>query len=65
MEKKDAGLVHHMVIYVCKDNFNETHLNITGPCYDHNMPPSIKECVPISPMFAWAVGGTVSIHSSF
>ena len=67
IDKKDKGVVHHMVIYVCKDSFNETHLNISGDCYyDRNMPKSIKECVPISPMYAWAVGGVVSnlFHSN-
>jgi len=61
IEKKDRGVVHHMVLYVCKDSFNETHLNITGSCYaNRNMPPSIRECAGSSPMYAWAVGGVVS-----
>ena len=59
--KKDRGVVHHIVVYVCKDSFNETHLNVTGSCYNNrNMPPSITECVGVSTMFAWAVGGVVS-----
>eukprot|EP00795_Rhopilema_esculentum_P003452 gene3452-1831_t len=55
---KDRGVVHHMVLYICKNTFNDSHLNVTGSCRDnHNMPPSIKECVGVSPMYAWAVGG--------
>ena len=58
---KDRGVVHHIVVYVCKDSFNETHLNVTGSCYaNRNMPPSIRECAGSSPMYAWAVGGVVS-----
>ena len=49
-----------MVLYACKDNFDEAHLNTTGVCYHPNMPPSFKACVGVSPMFAWAVGGVVS-----
>ena len=57
---KDRGVVHHMVLYICKNTFNDSHLNVTGGCYDHrNMPPSIMECAGVSPMFAWAVGGVV------
>ena len=57
---KDRGVVHHMVLYICKNSFNDSHLNATGGCYDHrNMPPSIIECAGVSPMFAWAVGGVV------
>ena len=53
--------MHHMLLFVCKDSFNENHLNVTGDCYENrNMPPSIKECVGVSPMFGWAVGGVVS-----
>ena len=59
--KEDKGVVHHMLLFVCKDSFNETHLGTTGDCFDdRNMPPSITECVGVSPMFAWAVGGVVS-----
>eukprot|EP00795_Rhopilema_esculentum_P003456 gene3458-1835_t len=55
---KDRGVVHHMVLYICKNTFNDSHLNATGSCFDYrNMPPSITECAGISPMFAWAVGG--------
>ena len=60
---KDRGVVHHMVLYICKNTFNDSHLNATGSCRgNHNMPPSIKECVGVSPMYAWAVGGMVSCY---
>jgi len=58
IENKDRGVVHHIIIYVCKDSFNETHLNVSGSCYENrNMPPSIEECARSSPMIGWAVGG--------
>jgi len=57
IEMKARGVVHHIIIYICKDTFNETHLNVTGSCYrNRNMPPSIRECAGLSVMHAWAIG---------
>ena len=36
--KKDRGIVHHMVLYACQDDFDLAHLNVTGKCYHPNMP---------------------------
>ena len=65
IEKKDRGLVHHMLVYACKDDFDEAHLNVTGLCYEPNMPPSIRGCVGISPILGWAVGGNVILLYSY
>ena len=53
------GLVHHILLYACKDNFDPAHLNITGECYG-SMPSSIRECAGGTAIFAWAIGGNVS-----
>eukprot|EP00112_Aurelia_sp_Birch-Aquarium-sp1_P005363 Seg1607.2 transcript_id=Seg1607.2/GoldUCD/mRNA.D3Y31 product="DBH-like monooxygenase protein 1" protein_id=Seg1607.2/GoldUCD/D3Y31 len=57
VEKKDRGVVHHMVMYSCQNDFDEKHLNVTGPCYHPNMPRSVRECAGDSAVYAWAVGG--------
>ena len=61
VEKKDRGIVHHMVLYSCQHDFDEKHLNVTGECYHPNMPRSVQECAGNSAVFAWAVGGVVRI----
>ncbi len=57
VEKKDKGVVHHMVLYACQDNFDETHLNASGECYHPNMPDSVRQCVGRAAVYAWAIGG--------
>ncbi len=57
VEKKDLGVVHHMVLYACKENFDESHLNASGACRHPNMPDSVRECVGRASVYAWAVGG--------
>ena len=49
-----------MVLYSCQYDFDEKHLNATGPCYHPNMPRSVQECAGNSAVYAWAVGGVVS-----
>eukprot|EP00794_Sanderia_malayensis_P012195 gene12195-13451_t len=57
VEKKDKGVVHHMVLYACQNSFDDTHLNASGACYHPNMPDSIKQCAGGASVYAWAVGG--------
>ena len=54
-------MVHHIVLYSCQHNFDERHLNATGLCSHPNMPSSVKECAGNSAVYAWAVGGVVSM----
>ncbi|XP_068702591.1 DBH-like monooxygenase protein 1 [Montipora foliosa] len=51
------GVVHHMLLYQCRDDVPEHHLNYTGRCYSSNMPPPLRQCSGSSTIFAWAVGG--------
>lgn len=54
------GIVHHMLVYECSDNFPKHHLNYTGHCYSSNMPPEVEECTGTTAIAAWAIGGKVS-----
>lgn len=51
------GIVHHMLLYECSDNFPTHHLNYTGNCYGPDMPPPGKDCAGASAFAAWAIGG--------
>lgn len=51
------GVVHHMLLYECSDDFPDHHLNYTGQCYGSNMPPAVEDCAGISTIAAWAIGG--------
>ncbi|KAL9960045.1 hypothetical protein ACROYT_G033442 [Oculina patagonica] len=51
------GVVHHMLLYECSDNFPKHHLNYTGMCYASNMPPEVEECTGVTAIAAWAIGG--------
>eukprot|EP00112_Aurelia_sp_Birch-Aquarium-sp1_P005365 Seg1607.5 transcript_id=Seg1607.5/GoldUCD/mRNA.D3Y31 product="DBH-like monooxygenase protein 1" protein_id=Seg1607.5/GoldUCD/D3Y31 len=57
VQKRLEGLVHHLVLYTCKDNFDPAHLNYSGRCYGGGMPRSIRECAGGSSMYSWAIGG--------
>ncbi|XP_078372321.1 DBH-like monooxygenase protein 1 homolog [Oculina patagonica] len=56
VQKGNEGLVHHLLVYECHGNFNESFY---GPGFDchttANMP--LRECYSYSVVAAWAVGG--------
>ncbi|XP_073252711.1 DBH-like monooxygenase protein 1 [Porites lutea] len=51
------GVVHHILVYECSDDFPKHLLNYTGRCYASNMPPQIKECAGLVTIAGWAIGG--------
>ncbi|XP_073254240.1 DBH-like monooxygenase protein 1 homolog [Porites lutea] len=53
------GVVHHILVYECSDDFPKHLLNYTGLCYASNMPPQIRECAGLSTMIiaGWGIGG--------
>ena len=64
IEKANLGLVHHVVLYGCYDDVDREHYfkkNKTGfDCINTaNMPPDVNSCR--TSIFAWGVGGGVSI----
>ena len=53
------GVVHHIVVYECRDDYPDHHLNITGQCYSPDMPPPAAKCAGATAIAAWAIGGNV------
>ncbi|CAH3115490.1 unnamed protein product [Porites lobata] len=53
------GVVHHMLVFQCSDDFPKELLNNTAfRCYASNMPPEIRGCAGLTPIIAgWAIGG--------
>ncbi len=62
IQNRTAGLVHHMLLYGCSNDFDPKHLNVTGECYG-SMPKSLSDCAGRSAIHGWAIGGTVRIFS--
>ena len=52
-------MVHHMIVYECRDDFPDHHLNYTGRCYSPDMPPPVAKCTGATTIAAWAIGGNV------
>ena len=58
IQSGNEGLVHHMLIYECHGNFNDSHYGPGYDCRDQaNMP--LGQCYFYSIVAAWAVGGEV------
>lgn len=52
------GFVHHILIYECRMNVSEEHLNKQHSCFARNMPDHVRGCRSSTIMHAWAIGGT-------
>lgn len=55
IQKGHESLVHHILLYQCDRNLNESELNFGHECYHPNMPDSFLTCETV--VFAWAIGG--------
>ena len=53
------GVVHHILVYECTDDYPDHHLNYTGRCYSPDMPPPAAKCTGATTIAAWAIGGNV------
>ena len=53
------GVVHHIIVYECRDDFPDHHLNYTGRCYSSDMPPPVARCTGFTIIAGWAIGGNV------
>lgn len=51
------GMVHHIMLYECRDDFPRQVLNYSGDCNGPNVPPAIDECGGFSAIAAWSIGG--------
>uniref|UniRef100_A0A674C1V8 Monooxygenase, DBH-like 1 n=1 Tax=Salmo trutta TaxID=8032 RepID=A0A674C1V8_SALTR len=55
IQRGHENLVHHILLYQCDSNLNESELDASHECYHPNMPDSFLTCETI--VFAWAIGG--------
>ncbi|KAK3703833.1 hypothetical protein QZH41_012443 [Actinostola sp. cb2023] len=55
----NEGLVHHILVYECRDDLPPSNLTHEGNCLSPNMPDSLVKCSGRSTMVAWALGGSV------
>lgn len=52
----NEGIVHHLVVYGCPGNFNDSHYGSGYDCQDPNMP--IRQCYGSADIVAaWGIGG--------
>lgn len=54
--------MHHILLYQCSSNLNDSVLDYGHECYHPNMPDSFFTCETV--IFAWAIGGEVGIAIS-
>lgn len=58
LQKDNEGFVHHLVVYECHGNYNNSHFGVGFDCLDFaNMP--LLQCYMVTPSLiaAWGVGG--------
>ena len=55
----NEGLVHHIIVYLCKPGFNKTMIGKGNICEHENMPDDVDECRRAPMLAAWAIGGKV------
>ncbi|XP_047931727.1 DBH-like monooxygenase protein 1 isoform X1 [Anser cygnoides] len=55
IQKGHENLVHHILLYQCSSNLNDSVLDYGHECYHPNMPDSFFTCETV--IFAWAIGG--------
>ncbi|KXJ05293.1 DBH-like monooxygenase protein 1, partial [Exaiptasia diaphana] len=53
----NEGLVHHILVYGCKDDFPVSNLSVEGACFGSNMPDHVQSCAAQSVVASWAIGG--------
>jgi len=60
LQKDNEGFVHHLLVYECHGNYNNSHFGVGFDCLDFaNMP--LLQCYMVTPSLiaAWGVGGQV------
>ncbi|KAL9974729.1 hypothetical protein ACROYT_G011808 [Oculina patagonica] len=57
IQEGNEGVVHHMVVYECKDDFPRSNLSYEGFLGSPDMPPAVDECHGTSFFAVWAIGG--------
>ncbi|KAJ7371681.1 DBH-like monooxygenase protein 1 [Desmophyllum pertusum] len=54
-QKGNEGIVHHLLVYECPGNYNDSHYGPGFECHDRNMP--FLDCYSKSIVAAWGIGG--------
>ena len=58
IQEGNEGIVHHMLLYECDDDFPRSNLSYEG-MGSPDMPPAVRQCVGPSIIAGWAIGGQV------
>jgi hypothetical protein len=59
IERGHENLVHHILVYQCSSNFNDSVLDFGHECYHPNMPDAFLTCETV--ILAWGIGGEVRL----
>jgi len=57
IQEGNQGVVHHMVLYECSDDFPRSNVSYEGTLDSPDMPPAVEDCAGPTVIVAWAVGG--------
>ncbi|XP_007945583.1 DBH-like monooxygenase protein 1 [Orycteropus afer afer] len=55
IQRGHESMIHHILLYQCSSNFNDSVLDYGHECYHPNMPDAFLTCETV--IFAWAIGG--------
>ena len=59
IQEGNEGIVHHMLLYECDDDFPRSNLSYEGTLGSPDMPPAVRQCAGPSIIAGWAIGGQV------
>jgi len=57
IQEGNEGVVHHMLLYECSDDFPRSNLSYEGTLDSPDMPPAVEQCAGPSMIAGWAIGG--------
>jgi len=57
IQEGNEGIVHHMLLYECDDDFPRSNLSYEGTLGSPDMPPAVRQCAGPSVIAGWAIGG--------
>lgn len=60
VQKGNEAFVHHILLYECHGDFNESYFDEGAPCNSRANMPYLR-CRGASLVAAWAVGGEVTV----
>ena len=61
IQEGNEGIVHHILVYECSDDFPRSNLSYEGTLDSPDMPPAVRECAGASVIAGWAIGGQVLV----